>query len=618
MPAPIFTVMGAAAALAVVAGVLLDQVAARRGLRRVATPTGGAAADPVDTAAAGLLRGPHRPTASLPLPDRVRLGVRDRWRRPSASTALFAACFGLYVGLGALLVLRYGAIVGDAQSRVADGYYVFFSRDPHLAAIGFVWNPLPSMAAWPFFPFKGLWPALTQQAFAGNIVSAAFMAGTIVTLRGCLRDIGAGRTLTMVLVLSVALNPMVVYYGANGMSEAAYLFFLILAVRHLMRWTTTRALTPLVWTGVALGLGYLARYETIAATCAATAVVFALSFRAAGGERKQRILAGVAEAVVVAIPALAAFAAWSLISEVITGSAFQQFTSIYGNSSQIAISGAGLVGHQSGWPLPVYAGLQLLAFGVGAPIVVLLGLLVAKRQHDGRLVAAVAVIGTCVAFSYGIFVSGRAFGWLRFYLPVTLLVSLCLALMVGAAGRPRLAGGPRRSTGAATVVAILVAVSALPTTAWAMFDRRLGAGEKPQLTWVLHGVHTPGQRADQRLFPSARAIAADLDRRLLPDGAVVIDTFSPCASMILMTSSRPHQFVITSDRDFERTLADPSRFGAAYLMAPPTGGYGDLDAVNRAYPDLYRDGTGVGRLIHQYAQVGCPAFRLYRVAAAKP
>ena len=38
---------------------------------------------------------------------------------------------------------------GDAWSRITNAYYVLYSRDPHLAAIGFIWNPLPSLMAIP-------------------------------------------------------------------------------------------------------------------------------------------------------------------------------------------------------------------------------------------------------------------------------------------------------------------------------------------------------------------------------------------------------------------------------------------------------------------------------------
>src|SRR5437879_12022009 len=99
-----------------------------------------------------------------------------------------------------------------------------FSRDPHLAAIGFVWNPLPSLAVMPVLALKVLWPALARQAFAGNLVSAAFMAGAVVEVAGILADLGARRWLVAVLTASFALPPLVVLYGPHGVSEAHLLF----------------------------------------------------------------------------------------------------------------------------------------------------------------------------------------------------------------------------------------------------------------------------------------------------------------------------------------------------------------------------------------------------------
>ena len=59
-----------------------------------------------------------------------------------------AAAFVCYLAV-ALWLSALDLVFPDAMSRVANGYYVLFSRDPHLAAIGFVWNPLPSLAAIP-------------------------------------------------------------------------------------------------------------------------------------------------------------------------------------------------------------------------------------------------------------------------------------------------------------------------------------------------------------------------------------------------------------------------------------------------------------------------------------
>jgi len=76
----------------------------------------------------------------------------------------------LYLGVGAWLISQ-DIIFPDSMSRVANGYYVVFSRDPHLAAIGFVWNPLPSLAAIPLLLLSPLIPVLASKAFAGVIVS---------------------------------------------------------------------------------------------------------------------------------------------------------------------------------------------------------------------------------------------------------------------------------------------------------------------------------------------------------------------------------------------------------------------------------------------------------------
>src|SRR5271156_3070936 len=55
---------------------------------------------------------------------------------------------GLFVGLAVLVVysvvayaldFRSHVYPPDAVSRMANGFYVLYSRHPHLAAIGFVW-----------------------------------------------------------------------------------------------------------------------------------------------------------------------------------------------------------------------------------------------------------------------------------------------------------------------------------------------------------------------------------------------------------------------------------------------------------------------------------------------
>src|SRR4029077_19837934 len=113
-----------------------------------------------------------------------------RLPRPNEQAVVFVVVLGFYLAVAYALVFSGNALAGDGVSRVATANRILFSRDPHLAAIGFVWSPLPNLVLLPLVPFKFLWPALVQQAFAGNIVSSLFMAGAAWQLLGFLREIG--------------------------------------------------------------------------------------------------------------------------------------------------------------------------------------------------------------------------------------------------------------------------------------------------------------------------------------------------------------------------------------------------------------------------------------------
>ncbi len=74
----------------------------------------------------------------------------------------------VYLAVGYWLQVRNGFILGDALSRVSAAQSVLFSRDPHLAAIGFIFTPLTAMVQIPAVLLSPLWPDLTERAFAGH------------------------------------------------------------------------------------------------------------------------------------------------------------------------------------------------------------------------------------------------------------------------------------------------------------------------------------------------------------------------------------------------------------------------------------------------------------------
>jgi hypothetical protein len=225
------------------------------------------------------------------------------------------ACLALYLAAAIDLVLIRHAVLADAMSRVAGSYFALYSRDPHLATIGFVRMPLPSLLTLPLLPFKAIFPALTQAGFAANILSALFMAGAVVQLHAILLDAHVERRLRLALTALFALQPMLIYTGANGSSEAILLFFLLVAARALGHWLAHRDLMSLVLAGFALAGAYLTGPEALPAAAGATLLVVVTNLRRESDSLASplRVRVGVAQHLPPPLPGPSAHASGALV-----------------------------------------------------------------------------------------------------------------------------------------------------------------------------------------------------------------------------------------------------------------------------------------------------------------
>ena len=78
----------------------------------------------------------------------------------------------------------------------------------------------------------------------------------------------------MTVAVLFAVNPMIVFYGSNGMSEAPFIFFMSWAVRRLIMWMLDDDVHHLITAGgIAMGLAYLTRYDAVACVAAAGLLV---------------------------------------------------------------------------------------------------------------------------------------------------------------------------------------------------------------------------------------------------------------------------------------------------------------------------------------------------------
>ena len=84
----------------------------------------------------------------------------------------------LYLSLAVFLGVTVGYHEGDALSRTANGYFAIFGRQPHLAAIGFVWTPLPSLVQ---IPLLALLRPFGLVALAGPVMRTAASDGATLT-----------------------------------------------------------------------------------------------------------------------------------------------------------------------------------------------------------------------------------------------------------------------------------------------------------------------------------------------------------------------------------------------------------------------------------------------------
>lgn len=564
---------------------------------------------------------------SSPALIRARVAVRPEVKklRLSDGAAIFLLALGLYLLIAAILVFKGNALEGDGISRVAIANRILFSRDPHLAAIGFVWSPLPILALLPLVLFKGVWPALVQLGFAGNIVSSLFMGGACLQVLRFLEDGGVGRRVRLTLTACFALNPMIVWFGANSMSEAQFIFLLLLTTRHLTLWLRNNRAAELVATGLYLALAYLTRYEAAVAVAAILLVVAAATYIRSGGTPATRLTIAAYDCLIAVGPFLVAFVLWALISWAITGVAFQQFSSAYGNAAQLQANGIARPDHANelaagGWGIFLMLALEPLL-----PVVALIWAIRSFRSRRLTSLAGPMLLGAVVVFMFWAYATETILRDLRYFIVVIPLT----VVMVGVGLAPlerrvtfirARAHARRRSVlrGAAVVTSVIAMAASLPTSAYAVLSPTTNQGAAyPLLALVTPGTLSRDEQLASGRWTTDRAVAAYLDSMHLSRGSVLVDDF--LGFVIVMASDNPEQFVITSDRDFQSILSDPADSGVQYLLVPPDSGLGSLDAVNRTYPHIYEDGGGVATLVTQFNDVGDYGtnWRLYRVTPPK-
>ena len=128
---------------------------------------------------------------------------------------------------------------------------------PKLAAIGFVFPPLTTVV---FLPFTLIKPLATSLV-ALPLVSALFGGWMVVAMNRLLARCSMPGVQRWLLLAVFGLNPLVLFYAGNGMSEVVYLALLTFSLYCFMSWFLTDQPRFLVAAGLAFSLLVLLRYS---------------------------------------------------------------------------------------------------------------------------------------------------------------------------------------------------------------------------------------------------------------------------------------------------------------------------------------------------------------------
>ena len=565
--------------------------------------------------------------AEIPRPREVRPATSNDDRRRLGRRLLtegrifFLLALGVYLVVAILLDFKYRTFALDSFSRMANGFYIIYSRDPHLSAVGFVWDPLTSVADMVVLTGNHLWPALSHNNMAGSLVSSLAMAGAVYQLCAALREWGVSRIPRLVLTTFFALNPMIVYYGANGMSEGLFLFTLMAATRYLLRWMHEGDLRSLAYSAVALGFCYLTRNEAALAALLGGVAVGVVSYWRTDGPRPSRIRAAMSDLAIFGAPAFTAVMGWAIASYVITGQYFAQIQSIYGSAAQERLQS-----HKTLHGRFLY---EIHAIAAYAPFLLLLfmaSVAVALRRRDPRMLGPLAVLGGALGFDIVLYMGNGIQDYLRYWIVALPLGILLLGCLVAAVQTPRLtrvgtlvrtrsprAGGRPLAVLTALCLVLVVMIPTTVSTGSGMFNPGIGVEESQQIGFIFKAHPNAYDLGYPDAYPHVLAFGRYFENRHLPDGDVIVDNSTGCVPMLIATSSQPKLFVIPNDRDFQRILADPITFHTYYILEPNPATT-PVSAPNLLYPNLWNTGSEFTKLVHQFPARGpCPEYRLFHV-----
>lgn len=537
-------------------------------------------------------------------PAALRPPARSRWmtqlRRTREIGILTAVVLIGYIA--AALWVRYGLHywINDALNRTDNALYTTIGRDPHLGAIGFYWPPLPQLLQMPLMPF--LRP-LGAEILAGPLSSAICMAATIPVLARIGQRIGVGRWTTFGICVTFAVNPDIIFTAANGMSEACFLLSGAVTMLGFLTYIQTRSTRDLLIFTLGLTAAVMTRLE-------GPVLVFALVMVATFSLRHLRT--SLWQFFVIIAPPFATFAFWVVVQWILLKDPlfFLRQNGGKGPPPGTAVWLPNIVGHR--WAVVPWAMGWVVVLG---PVLFVLVASFVARPFAGRtrgalgILAGIGVFLVIQMFSVGV---QDGFGDPRYFV-MTILFATIGAMWLASAGDGLLAGAWNLLLSASLMVSGGTASYALTSGRITHVEQECSFFQfgVAKVLPFLGRVQT-GQNACIKPGDGLRPWQdADhwIDANLKSTDRILADNSSDYAAELF--STRPKLFIVRNDRDWQKTVANPTT--VTYVMTqsttpdgPPTAAAtyardegGILLGMDQVGWHLLRSFAGAQNVVHQ-------------------
>lgn len=484
------------------------------------------------------------------------------------SKLIFFSFLILYLGVGYYFTQILKIYHNDAIARTALAFFTSFGRDPHLAAIGFIWQPFLSLVEIPLIfvlrPF-GL------MMMAGPAVTAVFGSLSVMLIYKIGLFINPNSKLSSFIIsILFGLNPLILLYSSIGTSEAVFLFSLIISSYFLIKWFYNLNQLDFLQAGFFMSFSFWSRYESVPAIVAfILLLIIQLIFKKTEYKKIESTL------ILFILPFIFSVGLWILSNWTIMKNPFYFLNSEYSNSAFTAAIKNNPQALENSYHSLVGSLLYLIKRSILlAPIIVILPLIfmrfivnIKKKAEDFILYLFLTLpyFFILIFHIYELF-QGQSSGWLRFYIYVLVIGSFTAITVVNKQKN-------------LIILSILLLFLGIVTTGYAMIRPDFG---KEETSFVRKVLNNSASLDYSRTYEDQKAVSSFMDNT---NGTILIDTNKGFA--IPLFSKNPKRYVITSDIDYAKIVQNYPAYTDWIIVNKPNSDDLVSNKIYKYYPNIW-------------------------------